>query len=639
MNCSNWSEIDFVKYCQNELNPTERSNFESHLNDCSSCQERFTLCCKIILTECSPEDEQAIRELLNSKTWQDSKAEIVKKFASLLKKRSNHNGRAVLKAAAMLLLMLAPVGLTYKMLIKPLYESHNGTASAPSSNLSPRLATLAKRFETINARLISNPDDMEALLKRAACFEDLLLFEDARIDYRRYLDLAVEPAKRSEIENHLETLSSRMTSSPAQQKTGYELLDSHIDDYLKALASGSSSEALNILSKADHIADRLAEKSGDQFGRDLVSFYRSMPSDLIVPLREARSMRLEVEKRKGNEDYSPFLQKTYETRAIFERCGSSCDLEQIDIQIVRYLYSMGEVSRAKEHLDSVMERASENRHHYSYAQYLIYQGRYFMDSADSAGARASLEKAIQIASQLDMPQLISRAMVSLAYLHHSTNENARAFELSYEALESTRAINDRFRMLQLMQVLGISLFNLDYPTLADHYMKNATALAGELNHPYMYALSKSYAAIMQAEQNNFRTAEDLFTEAFNSFDKVTDTGLRSRIEFYVTGYYARSQMLAGNVERAVEFYSRALYLGGEAKIEEKLTLSQLHQGLGECLMARGDLKGAESQFAAAVALNSEAQARAERSNPLLTFAVTRKNCNEQMQILRRSLNN
>src|SRR5688572_23536224 len=99
MSCSRWNEIDFVKYTQDEFNPPERKVFEVHLSECSDCRERFSLCYKVILSEDSPEDNEAIQELLNSKKWQDSKQELVRKFSNILRKRSNHNGKAMLKVA------------------------------------------------------------------------------------------------------------------------------------------------------------------------------------------------------------------------------------------------------------------------------------------------------------------------------------------------------------------------------------------------------------------------------------------------------------------------------------------------------------------------------------------------------------
>jgi tetratricopeptide (TPR) repeat protein len=94
-------------------------------------------------------------------------------------------------------------------------------------------------------------------------------------------------------------------------------------------------------------------------------------------------------------------------------------------------------------------------------------------------------------------------------------------------------------------------------------------------------------------------------------------------------------MLAGNIDQAINLYTRSITLAEKANIQQKLALSQLHQGLGECLMAKGDFKAAKIELAAAITLDRQARDRFEQNNSLLSFAVTRKSCYEQMDLLNR----
>jgi tetratricopeptide (TPR) repeat protein len=633
MACSRWDELNFVKYCQNEFRQPERVEIEQHLGQCSECQERFALCLKVILTECTPEDEKAIFELLNSNSWQELKKELVRKYASFSKKRT-HNGKVILKVAAMLLLVLAPIGITYRLMLSH-FNEREYIATVTDTDLPDDpitindLEIIARTFERSNHRLRSKPNDLDALFTRAVSNEKLFFFEQAQADYQRYLYLNPGSSRHLDVKHRLDRLTRDISNSTLPAKTSYELLDSKIDDYLSALAVNNESEAGTAINDAIGIANQMKTQTGEMFGVDIVSYYRSMPLGRVEPLLEARKHLAEIRSIAAYDQYLELLEKAIKTKSIFEHYSSQCDLEQINIHITKYLIKLTRSNEAQIIINENLKRAVDSKHLFSQAQFLAWQGENFSNSSNFPDAIRSLESAGEVAKNLGVSQFTSVVSMLLSSIYSVTNNNESAFEKAHRTIKLS--IEAKIPVpIQTLEMIGLSTFNLEYPTLAEQYMRKAVELSIKQNSKSHLIMTRAYMGILQAEQRKFIESEHWFQESFKTIELISDANTRASIEFLVTGYYARSQMLAGNSKDAIDLYKKALDLGLKANIQEKLILSQMHQGLGECLMAQGDLIASKSELKLAVSLNNSVD-KSEQINTLLTFAVSKISCNDQIR--------
>jgi tetratricopeptide (TPR) repeat protein len=631
MSCSRWNESDFVKYCQNDFGATDLKEFEAHLAKCSECLERFTHCLKIITTECTPQEEQEIIELLNSQAWKDLKKELIRKYARVVKKRTS-NGRVMLKVAAMLLLMLTPVVLTYRMLLKPHYEKKQETTErlAADSNSVSDLTDIAKTFEKANTRLKEDPNDLEALYERGVCFEQLLFLEQARNDFQRFLALSPDSPRELKVKNRLLALSSRI-DQPSPVQTRYDLLESAIDDYLSATISSNKTVADDFLRTAEKIAAEMATLTGERFGLDLVSFYRTVPAHSVEQFIKARKLYKEARETIKLNDYTQGLEIASKAKTAFDRLDSNLEIEKTEILIGKSLVKLSRSKEAEKILKKGGIKAAITNHLYSHAQFLGWLGENYSNISNYTHAVEILEQAIQVVRPLDVPEFSNSLSMLLSSIYSVTNDNERAFLMAHKTLEEAIRTNHPFS-IQVIDVLGLSAFNLGFPALAENYLKKAIELASNQQKFPHIAMANTYLGIIMAEQRKDNEAEQSFQKAFQSLYKIEDKTIRIQLEFMVTGYHARAQMLTGNSKQAVDLYTKALTLGEKGKIEEKIILSQMRQGLGECLAALGNYKGAESEFRAALSLRQSAQT-IEQNNSLLSFSVTNKSLEEQIRLL------
>jgi hypothetical protein len=653
--CLNWDELEFVKYSLDELSPSERAKFEEHIGLCEYCRESFLLCWDMVIND-SEEDAEKDLKFLFSPLWQQQKQELARVHSRAVnahisledstkqqqmphasKPRVRRNEMSLLKMAAMLFVMLSSIALTYNLLIKPLSD-YKGNKEALSrlavseDDLTGELAKKAEYFEKANARLVSDPKDLDALKERAAGLEKFYLFEHAKSDYELYLSLETDPTNRNKIGIQYKDLLGQL-DTPAAKATLYDRLNDEIDRYLRTSGGDSRSGVAGNLDTAASIATEMESRAGERFGSDIVAYYRKLSADTLAPLKVARSLRPIFDDLMRENRFPDALQAIEKQRMIFKNYAAECELEQTEIQFLRYLTKTNSLDMAKDLFEPNIKRTAASRHLFLQAQFHLYQGTYFNSISDLENSRRALETAIEIASRLEVPRFLTNPMVTLAAMYQSSNKNGRAFELAYESMKTARETNDNFRLMQLMQALGISAFNLKYPSLAEYYIDSSIAFAEKNNDPRAIALSHAYSGIIRMEQHRIADADYAFGEAISAIERINDTKIRATYDFYVTGYYARSQMLAGNVSRAVDLYRRARELGQAANIQQKLFLSQIHQGLGECLMAQGDFKGAELELSIATNLDLQARARFETNNNLLTFAISHKSSQELIDLI------
>ncbi|MEW6733183.1 MAG: hypothetical protein AB1489_17785 [Acidobacteriota bacterium] len=604
--------------------------------------------------------EKEAERFLTSKAWQQCKERLVKEHATAIYEQSTPQRQtnvttttnvtifpkekarpsktpssrysAIMKIVAMVVMVFSPVLFTYLLLIKPYYEKQaNNIVSATTIIETADIKTLAETFEDANTKLNASPQDTDALFVRAASSEKLLLLEDAKNDYQEYLSIENTSPRSIEVAQRLRAVNEKLSKLPSQKLTSYEQLNQHIDDYLGALQTGNSVGATNALSSAEEIANKMADQTGEKLGIDFVSYYRRVPTSAIPLLIKARDLASRAEATRDN--FTDNLEKAYQAQAIFKQYEASCEVARTEITIAHCLNKIGRWSEADQIIRVSLERAKTANHLFSMASLKLEQGANLSQTSNFTHASKVLAEAIQIATPLEVSTVALRPSLVLTNIYYVTNDNTRAFEQAYKTLQLTAGSNALIEV-QSLQILGGSAFNLNYPKLAEKYLQQSIAKAKVQNNLYLLSFSHMLYGLIQAEQKHPGAAESSFREAMYTAQQITDLQLRRPIEAAVVGYNARAQMLAGNSDKAIEMYTRALELTQQANIQQKLGLSQLHQGLGECFIAKGDYNRAETEMTLAVSLNREARANAEEQNTLLTFAVTDKSCDERMQLLR-----
>jgi tetratricopeptide (TPR) repeat protein len=417
----------------------------------------------------------------------------------------------------------------------------------------------------------------------------------------------VEKAQQAIAEQRIKALDVHLKESDTTTKsTRYNRLDKYLDEYISRQLAGNSAAAATAISDASLLAEEMARKTGEQIGKSLVTFYREVSLDKLPELQKARSIRAEAAIASEKNQFDGLMEKLDQAKDIFDLFNATAEILRVDLESIRILVRRRENSKAQLITEQILPIVNKSRYRYLEAYILYWQANNISETSSFDEAINIAQKSIGIFQQLDLPQLAVRPAMLITSIYYTTDRNREAFEQSYQQFKL--AGEKKFTVpIQLIQILGLTAFNLKYPELAENYLNHALDMAIKQDLKPQIAMAYTFLGLIQAEQGEWNNSENHFAQAFQALNKFPQNEKAYKFtDVLISGYYARTQLLAGNIAKSKEFYQRALHLADEIKIEQKLALSQLHQGLGECLIAEGNIAQAKQVLTIAVAFDKQA---------------------------------
>jgi tetratricopeptide (TPR) repeat protein len=409
----------------------------------------------------------------------------------------------------------------------------------------------------------------------------------------------------------------------APQQPLHNQIDDALDLYLASILNHNDQEARLALGNAKNIAFSM-NSYGDYMGNTLISFYSSLPTSAARQIIYARKLIKETENTANGDNYNLVIKKASEAKQIFLIYQDEVDAIRADIQLSRGYGKTGEFEKAYDLINSAL--VSSGLEHYLYYKtlLLIRKGNCLSDQSKFNEATTAFNEAKDLALKINIPELALTPLMNLTAISNSLNNDLEAFAQARKALEIANTINyaNPSDIITLKQLAGLSSYKLNQPVISENYLTDAIDSSIRINNIPQLVNSYAFAGIIQAEQNKFESAFKFFDLADKSVKYMTDKKARLNLETNIYGYRARAQALAGNFENALNFYSQALNFAQESKLQEKLLLSQLYQGQGECLISLNRANEAEKVLLLSSKLEGEALSNSEESNTLLTFAVS-----------------
>lgn len=414
--------------------------------------------------------------------------------------------------------------------------------------------------------------------------------------------------------------------------TLYESLDQAVDQYIAAVINNEQGRSAEALTKAETISMSM-EKTGDLFGKDLISFYKKQSKAALVELQAARRELIEVENTLPGDNYKVSLEKAERVKETFKNYSSQCDLERSKLQIIRLNIKLSQFDKVQEKISEIISQIKDEQHLFIYAQMIYRQADAFSSVSKFESAISLYKESIELGNRLSQSGFVLSPLMSLAGIYYIMDNNEEAFKLAQMGLTISRKYNNSITV-QLLHIAGISSHNLRNFGLADDYLKEALAIAGKQQNAGFTIQSYMFLGIMLTDQKRMMEAQKYFDKCLATLPMIKEEEARMNLETSITGYYARQQMLAGNSDKALKMYNKALLLAEKTHLEQYLTLSQMHQGRAEVLMRKGNYKSAEKDLQLAISFEKNAQSNSETNNTLLSFAITNLSALEQLNRIR-----
>jgi tetratricopeptide (TPR) repeat protein len=283
-----------------------------------------------------------------------------------------------------------------------------------------------------------------------------------------------------------------------------------------------------------------------------------------------------------------------------------------------------ETQLAQQLLPQLLRQAEANNDKPAQAKLLYLQGRIYSQTAQFNAAIAIFKQTIAMAQTLNEPQLLLGPTIGLAKIYSLTDRNALAAEHAQRSLDLARLAQHQLYQIESLQVLALSQFLASKSSDSLLPLQQSIDLARAAHSTDYLIQGYNFMGIIHTERRAFSVAEKWFKQALNLANTVVDYQQQAFLKYTTNGYYARSQALAGKINKAADLYTLALTQAYAGRVEQLLALSQLKAGLSECYRLKGSKLQAEQTLVESQMLEEQAQEKCEVNNKFLSFAVNRK---------------
>ncbi|MFY9226894.1 MAG: zf-HC2 domain-containing protein [Blastocatellia bacterium] len=418
----------------------------------------------------------------------------------------------------------------------------------------------------------------------------------------------------SAVEERLPTnLGSELSINLAKtaENNRYQQLDTAIDEFL-------ATKDRKHLEQAESIAKDIRLFYEDNYGVDLVNYYKTVPSLAIEPLSIHRKKLAELTSQATGDDYKQRLVDSQKLEAQLLSFGNLIEAYKIKALINKLHVQLHNDKEANFITEDGLTFSNKNNYLLLEADFLLWKAKRLCEVPDFTNAQDAFLKVIDLGNKLQINKLVTSAGTSLAFLHYNQNDDEKAFELAKNTLLSFTDYKNT-QAITLLQLAGLASFNLHYQEIADLFFKEAIKNSEEMANPVFTARSYAFLALALSEKRNFSEANNFYSKAELETNKIKDETARLEALAWVTGYKAKLRLLENNYDQAIELYENKLSIMNKIHLVNNLEISQSHEGIALALLAL-DRKGKAQQHLA-VAKNYEnfAKANNEISNCLLAL--------------------
>jgi CHAT domain-containing protein len=331
-----------------------------------------------------------------------------------------------------------------------LLENGRADRSKPESGRS--LEDFATSLEHLSTALTLNGSLLEALFNLALCHQYMLLNQQAREDWQKYLEHDPNSAWAEEARRNLKDLEDQKSKSSQsneevlrrlldacqnrQEESAWKLVTENTEAITGKLvwwqllgafgdlsAKGQHAEAAHILDALAYVGELEQRKTGDGYVSALAGFYKSAPPNKWAGLLRAHQLV-----NSGHE---------------------FCIQPSFDKALTVYKEARQQYAQAGDKLEA------------AFADYWI--GYCYLQQRNPGLSRAVLEPLIEYSRRQDFLWLRAQAVSSFANSQQHTDELSKGIELTKQALEISRQIEDSYSIQKnLTQLANHYKFVNDY---------------------------------------------------------------------------------------------------------------------------------------------------------------------------------
>lgn len=470
---------------------------------------------------------------------------------------------------------------------------------------------------------------IESLFNQALCLQQLGLIDQAKAQWRQYLQIDPNSEWANEARRKLAELEEQKNKTSrnreqlyqsflavyqsgnveeiwrlfglSQEQMGNLITNRLLDEYLSLLAKGDQDEAKQKVEMLTRIGEIGANRVGDDYNRDLARFYRAIRPDQASLLVTARNLlKAGYDKNKTSKPEALILYR--KAKDNFARAGSACEIEAADVLIGTLLAWMPEYKQQLEAVDDLVKRFEKNQHIWLLGQSLWLRSNLQMTLREYSRALASVRQAAEISTRLGDLNGEASALSNIVGIYSSTGDSARSLIWLQRSLDLASQHPLDSRMQWRAYGTASNVFNdMGFFNSAVFYEREAMGLNEIANQPLLQSRSYAYLGEVYGNLNSYEEAIREVKQALALGKAMADDPVGKNISAHALMRLGHLYRKSGRQVEALNSYDKSIRLfeqirwrgySGDAHRGKML----IHLALGDSQSAEADLKIARQLF-------------------------------------------
>ncbi|MBI4850231.1 MAG: hypothetical protein HY819_00235, partial [Acidobacteria bacterium] len=391
----------------------------------------------------------------------------------------------------------------------------------------------------------------------------------------------------------------------------YQELDLAIDEYLEH-------QDISYINKAREIATDIDTKYGDKYGVDLVSYYQTISNSQKKNLLIYRKKFVELSNQPSGDNYEHRLKESEKLKSNFFSLGNTLETYKINTLIAKLHVKLLKYKIAEIVINDGLNFADKHNYLFLKGHFLLWQAKNLSELSDFSLAESVFKETIKIGEVLKIEELLISPGMTLAAIYLKNDDNKKALK-TVEQVLNNYSLSNIEHTISLLQIGGVSAFNLKLYNLSEGYFHDAITLSKKHSNSYALIMSYTFYGVTLAQAQRFEKAEEAFEKAKEETKKIQEEASRLNVSSITLGYQAKAKLLAGQFTKAIELYKETLAIIDKLEITNTLEAGQIQEGLAIALEKIGREDEAKQHITIAKHYQELAASKEERANCLLSF--------------------
>lgn len=466
----------------------------------------------------------------------------------------------------------------------------SGKISRADGDHASSVELFARALEHFDRALQLKPDLPAPLFNRALCLEAMIVPDQARDAWLKYLETDSESGWADEARRHLQALQTRSVRSVTPDELLQEFIAAYRDEdfdrawellsgnremisgrlvlrslaiaFLNVYSKGDRKAASEMLAAMQFAGDLERQRAKDPYFAEVANFYANVDSNQRATLLEAQDLLSNGLRLCLQGKYADALDQFLVASAKMRDVGDHWDAKIADYWIAYSYYKTDRIEQSLEILSALTQSCQAAGYRWLQSQALSQTGNIETDTNNLSQAIESYNMALTISEELSDVYSVQKALSQLGSVYRLLADYRQSLAyLDRAVLLGNLHPNFPRQAWRNYSILAQTLYSAQTYVAAEVYATEALRLSiDELKDPATTYITQLNLALIARRTRGEAEAMDLARASFNVIDGLPNDSAKGGMIAKALLHMAQLKRYAGNCSEALNDYDKAIQI-------------------------------------------------------------------------------